>query len=183
MLSFKNLLFYVASIDFLHKSYTLQIKTIFLFPKIISVIQSLSRVHALQPHGLQHARLPCPSLSPRVCSNSCALSDAIKPSHPLLPSSPLAFYLSQRQGLFQEVHCLLRCQNYQSFGFSISPSNEYSGLISFRMDWLHLLAVQGPLKSLLQHHSLEESILSAFFIVQLTSIHDYWKNHGFDCCC
>ena len=76
----------------------------------------------------------------------------------------------------------IRWPNYWSFSFSISPSNEYSGLISFRMDWLDLLAVQGTLKSLLQHHSLKASILwhSAFFIAQLTSIHDYWKNHSMD---
>ena len=71
---------------------------------------------------------------------------------------------------------------YWSFSFTISPSNEYSGLISFRIDWFDLLAVPGTLKSLLQHHSSKASILrhSAFFIVQLTSIHDYWKNHSFD---
>ena len=77
----------------------------------------------------------------------------------------------------------IRWPKYWSFGFSISPSNEYSGLISFRMDWLNLFAVQGTLKSLLQHHSSKESILwlSAFFIVLiLTSIHDYWKNHSSD---
>ena len=70
-----------------------------------------------------------------------------------------------------------------SFSFNISPSNEYSGLISFRIDWLDLLAVQGTLKSLLQHHSSKASVLCnlAFIIVQLlTSIHDYWKNHSFD---
>ena len=70
-----------------------------------------------------------------------------------------------------------------SFSFNISPSNEYSGLISFRMDWLDVLAVQGTLKSLLQHHSLKASILrrSTFFIVPtLISIHDHWKNHSFD---
>ena len=76
----------------------------------------------------------------------------------------------------------IRWPKYWSFHFSISPSNEYSGLISFRMDWLDLLAVQGTLKSLLQHHSSKASFLqrSAFFIVQLTSIYDYWKNHSFD---
>ena len=76
----------------------------------------------------------------------------------------------------------IRGPNYWRFNFSISPSNEYLGLISFRMDWLDLLAVQGTLKSLLQHHSSKASILrcSTFFIVQLTSIHDYWKNHSFD---
>ena len=69
-----------------------------------------------------------------------------------------------------------------SFSFSISSSNKYSGLISFRMDWLDLLAVQGTLKSLLQHHSSKASILqhSAFFIVQLISMHDYWKSYSFD---
>ena len=76
----------------------------------------------------------------------------------------------------------IRWPKYWGFSFSISPSNEYSGLISFRMDWLYLLAVQGTLKSLLQHHSSKASILwcSAFFIVQLSHPHDYWKNHSFD---
>src|SRR5574338_247946 len=78
----------------------------------------------------------------------------------------------------------MRWPKYWSFSFSISPSSEHAGLISFRMDWLDLLAVQGTLKNLLQHHSSKVSILrrSAFFIVQLslTSIHDYWKNHSFD---
>ena len=77
----------------------------------------------------------------------------------------------------------IRQPKYWSFSFSISPSNDYSGLISFRMDWLELLAVQGTLKSLFKHHSSKTSILqhSAFFLVQtLTSIYDYWKNHSFD---
>ena len=77
----------------------------------------------------------------------------------------------------------IRWPKYWSFSSSISPFNEYSGLISFRMDWLDFLAIQGTLKSLLQHHSLKASILqcSAFFTVQtLTSIHDYWKNHSLD---
>ena len=72
--------------------------------------------------------------------------------------------------------------DYWSFSFSISPSNEYSGLISFRMGWLDLFAVRGTLKSLLQHHSLKASILlhSAFFMVQLSHPYDYWKKHSFD---
>ena len=76
----------------------------------------------------------------------------------------------------------MRWPKYWSFSFSISPSNEHSGLISFRMDWLDLLAVQGNLKNLLQHHSSKASNLpcSTFFVVQLTSIHDYWKNHSLD---
>ena len=76
----------------------------------------------------------------------------------------------------------IRWPKYWSLSFSISPSNEYSGLISFRMDWLDLLAVQGTLKSLLQHHSSKASILWCCFLYSptLTSIHDYWKKHSFD---
>ena len=99
------------------------------------------------------------------------IGDAIPPSHPLSYPSP-AFNLSQHQGLFQWVQWVLhiRWPKYWSFSFSISPSNEHSGLISFRIDWLDLLAVQGTLKSLLQHHSSKASILqcSAFFMVQLS---------------
>ena len=79
------------------------------------------------------------------------VSDAIQPFHPLLSPSPPDFILSQHQGLFKWVIFPVRWPKYWSFSFSISPSNEYSGLISFRMDWLDLLAVQGTLKSLLQH--------------------------------
>ena len=96
------------------------------------------------------------------------VSDAIQPSHPLSsPSSP-AFNPSQHQGLSNESVLLNRWPKYWSF--SISPSNEYSGLISFRKDWLDLLAVQGTLKSLLKHHSSKASILwcSVFFTVQLS---------------
>ena len=76
----------------------------------------------------------------------------------------------------------IKWPKYWCFSFSISPSNEHSGLISFRMDWLDLLSVQGTLKSLLQHHNSKASVLwcSAFFIVPLTSIHDHWKNYSFD---
>ena len=100
------------------------------------------------------------------------VSDAIQPSHPLLSPSPPAPSPSQHQGLSNESTLRIRWPKYWSFSFSISPSNEHSGLISFRMDWLALLADQGTLKSLLQHHSSKASILlhSAFFTVQL-SIH------------
>ena len=96
--------------------------------------------------------------------------DAIQQPHPLLSPSPPAFNLSQHQGLFQWVSSSHWVAKYWSFSFSISPSSEYPGLISFRMDWFDLLAVQGILKSLLQHHSLKASILwcSAFFMVQLS---------------
>ena len=94
--------------------------------------------------------------------------NAIQPSHPLSSHSPPTFNLSQHQGLFQWVSS--SHPTHWSFSFSISPSNEYSGLISFRMDCLDLLAVQGTLKNLLQHHSSKASVLqcSAFFIVQLS---------------
>ena len=93
--------------------------------------------------------------------------DSILPSHPLSSPSPPAPNPSQHQGLFQWA---MRWPKYWSFSFGISPSNEHPGLISFRMDWLDLLAVQGTLKSLLQHHSSKASILwcSAFFIVQVS---------------
>ena len=97
------------------------------------------------------------------------VGDAIQPSHPLSSPSLLTFRLSQHQGLFKWV-LHIRWPKYWSFSFNISPSNEYSGLIFFRMDWLDLLAVQGTLKSVFQHHSSKASILrrSAFFIVQLS---------------
>ena len=98
------------------------------------------------------------------------VSDVIQPSHPLLSTSHPAFNLYQHQGLSNESALCIRWPKYWSFSFNISPSNEYSGLISFRMDWLDLLAVQGTLKSLLQHHSSKASILlcSAFSLVQLS---------------
>jgi len=96
--------------------------------------------------------------------------DAIQPSRPLSSPSPLTFNLSQNQGLFNESALCLRWPKDWSFIFSISPSNEYLGLISFRIDWFDLFAIQGTLKSLLQHHSSNTSILwhSAFFMVQLS---------------
>ena len=106
------------------------------------------------------------------------VGDAIQPSHSLLSPSPPALNLSQHQGLFNESVLCIRWPKYYSFSFNISPSSEHPGLISFRMDWLHLFAVQGTLKSLLQQHSSKASILlcSAFFTVQLS--HDYWKTHS-----
>ena len=100
---------------------------------------------------------------------------AIQPSHPLSAPSPPAFHLSQRQGLFQWDSSSHQVAELFNFSFSTSPSNEHSGLIFFRMDWLDLLAVQGTLKSLLQHHSSKASILrhSAFFIVQLSHLYVY----------
>ena len=101
------------------------------------------------------------------------VGDAIQPSHPMLSPSPPAFSLSQNQGLFQWPVLRIRWPKYWRFSLSFSPSNEYSGLISFRIPWLDLLAVQGAFKSLLQHHSSKASTLqhSAFFMVQLSHPH------------
>ena len=111
------------------------------------------------------------------------VGDAIQPSHPLLSPSPPALNLSQHQVFSNESALCIRWPKYWSFSFNISPSNEHPGMISLRMDWLDLLAVQGTLKSLYQHHSSKASILlrSAFFIVQHS--HPYMttgKNHSLD---
>ena len=99
-----------------------------------------------------------------------SMSSEIQPSHPLSFPSPPSLILSQHHGLFNESVLRITWPKYWSFSFSISPSSEHSGLISFRMDWLYLLAVQGSLKSLLQQHSSKASVLprSAFFIVQFS---------------
>ena len=123
---------------------------------------------SLQPHGLQHARLP--SLSITNSRNLLKLMsiESVRPSNHLILCHPLLLLLSIFPNIrvFSNKSVLrIRWPKYRSFSFSISPSNEYSGLISFRMDWLDFLAVQGTLKSLLQHHSSKASILqrSAFF--------------------
>ena len=126
---------------------------------------------SLWPHGLQHTRPPCPSPTPGAYSNSCTLSwwcyiNHLILCHPLLPPS---IFPSIRV-FSNELVLHIRWPKYWSFSFSISPSNEYSGLIFFRMNWLDLLAVQGTLKHLLQHHNSKASILrcSAFFMVRFS---------------
>ena len=127
---------------------------------------------SLRPHGPQHARLPCPSETPGAYSNLCP---PCWWCHPAISSSGIPF--SSRLQSFpasgsfpRSWFFVIRWPKYGSFSFSISPSNKYSGLISCRIAWLDLLAVQRTLKSLLQHHSLKASILqhSAFFIVPLS---------------
>ena len=117
---------------------------------------------SLRPHGLQHTRLLCPSPTPGAYSNSCLSSESVMPSNHLILCHPLLLLplIVPSIGVFlnKSVLCI-RWPKYWSFSVSITPSNEYSGLISFRMDWLDLLPVQGTLKSLLQHHSLKVSIL------------------------
>ena len=140
--------------------------------RISSVQFSCSVVsNSLQPHELQHARPPCPSPTPRVYSNLCPSSQWCHPTispfcHALLP--PLIF--PSIRALSSELVLHIRWPKYFSFSFNVTPSNEFSELICFRIDWLNLLAVQGTLKSLLQHHSSKKSILrcSTFFIVQLS---------------
>ena len=127
--------------------------------------------NSLRPHESQHTRPPCPSPTPRVYANSCPSSwwchPAISSCRPLLLLPPIPPSI---RAFSNESTLRMRWPKYWSFSFSISPSNEHPGLISFRMDWLDLLAVQGTLKSLLQYHSSKKSIFqsSAFFTIQLS---------------
>ena len=127
---------------------------------IFNSVQLLSHVRLLAPHESQHPRPPCPSPTPRVHSDSCPSS---RWCHPAISSSVVPFS-SCPQSLpalvfSKESTLRMRWQKYWSFSFSIIPSKEIPGLISFRMDWLDLLAIQGTLKSLLQHHTSKASIL------------------------
>ena len=133
---------------------------------------------SLQPHRLQHARLPCPSPQSSLKLMSIELvmsSNHLILCHPLLllPSIFPSMRVFSNESVFH-----IRWPKYWSFSFSISTSNDYSALISFRMDWLDLLAVQGTLKSLLQPQlkSISCSVLSFLYSPTLTSIHDHWKN-------
>ena len=123
---------------------------------------------SLRPHGLQHTGSPCPSPTPEVYSNSCPLSQWCYPtiSSSVVPFSSCPQFFPSIRVFSNESVLRIRWPKFGSFSFSISPSNGYSGLISFRMDWLDLLAVQGTLKRLLQHHSSKASVLwhSAFFM-------------------
>ena len=114
--------------------------------------------NSLWPRGLQYARLPCPSPTPRLYSNSYPLSQWC---HPTSSSSavPLSSIFPSIRVLSNESVLCIKWPKFWSFSFSISPSNKYSGLIFFRMEWLNLLVVQETLKSLLQHHSSKASIL------------------------
>ena len=140
---------------------------------------------SLRPHGLQHARLPCPSPAPRAYLNSFPSCWWCHPtiSHPLLSPSPPAFNLSQHHVFSSESVLCIRWPEYQSFSFSISSSNDYSGLISFRIDWFG--SPCSPRDSqesspTTQFKSINSSVLSFLYSSTLTSIHDYWKNHSFD---
>ena len=128
--------------------------------------------NSLWLHGLQYARSPCPSPTPGAYSNSCPSSQWCHPtvSSSVIPILRLPSIFSSIRVFSNESVLYIMWSKNWSFSFSISPSNGHPGLISFRMDWLDLLEVQGTLKSLLQHHSSKASILqcSAVFIVQLS---------------
>ena len=149
-----------------------------------SSVQSLSRVWFFVTQWTA-ARQASLSITNSQSSLRLMSIELLMPSNHLILCRPLlcppSIFPSIRVFSNELVLCV-RWPKDWSFSFSINPSNEYSGLISFRMDWLDLLAVQGTLKSLLQHHSSTASILrhSAFFPVQLTSIHDHWKKHSLD---
>ena len=161
-----------------------------LFPTVKSVQFSCSVVSdSLQPHGLQHTRLPCPSLTPGAYSKLMSI-ESVMPSNHLILCRPLlllpSIFPSIRVFSNESVLCI-RWPEYWSFSFIISPSNEHPGLISFRMDWLDLRASQGTLKRDSQESfptSQFKSIISLAFSFlyspTLTSIHDSWKNHSFD---
>ena len=152
----------------------IQIKTIMRYHYLLNLFLFNHSImsNSLWPHGLQHTRFSCPSPSPGAYSNSCPSSWWC---HPTISSSVIPLLLLP--SIFPSIRVFsnestlhIRWPKYWSFSFSISPSNEYSGLISFGIDWFDLLAVQGTLKSLLQHHSSKASILwcSAFFMAQLS---------------
>ena len=140
---------------------------------------------SLQPHGLQQARLPCPSITNSRSLLKFMSIESVIPSNHLILCHPLLLLASifPSIGVFsnESVFCL-RCPKYWSFSFSISPGfNEYSGLISFRIDCFDLLAVQDSQESspTSQFKSINSLVLSFHYSPILTSIHDYWKNHSF----
>ena len=150
-----------------------------------SSVQSLSRVWLVETPWIAACQASLSIINSRSSLRVTSIESVMPSSHlilcrPLLLLPPVPPSI---RVFSNESTLLMRWPKYWSFSFSISPSTEIPGLISFRMDWLDLLAVQGTLKSLLQHHCYKASILwrSAFFTIQLSHpIHDYWKNHSLD---
>ena len=143
-----------------------------IIPKLAQFSSVAQSCLTLWAHGLQHVRLPYTSPAPRACSNSCPSShwchSTILPS--IIPFLLLPSIFPSIRVFSNEPALCIRWPKYCNFSFSSNPSNEHPGLISFSMDWLDLLAVQGTLKSLFQHHSSKASIPrhSTFFMVQLS---------------
>ena len=141
--------------------------------------------NSLRPQGLQYARPPCPSPTPKFTQTHLhQVSDAIQSSHPLSSPSPPALNLPSIRVFFSESVLRIRWPKCWSFSFSISPFNEYSGLISFRMEWLDVLerSPRDPQESspTSQFKSIISSVLSFLYSPTLTSIDNYWKKHSFD---
>ena len=149
----------------------------------VTVIQLLSGVRLFSiPWAAARQASPSFTFSPSLLKLMSIKS--VMPSNHLILCRPLLLLPSIFPSIkvfSNELALRIRWPNYWSFSFSISPSNEHSGLISFRTDWFDLLAIQRTLKNLLQHHSSKALIFwhAAFCMAQLTSIHDYWKNHSF----
>jgi len=145
------------------------VKAVYCHPAYLPYMQSSVQSRPTLCDHMNHSTpgLPVHHQLPFTQTHVHWVNDAIQPSHPLSSPSPPTFNLCQHQGLFNESALCIRWPKYWSFSFNISLSNEHPGLIPFRMDWLDLLAVQGTLKSLVQHHSSKASIIrcSAFFIV------------------
>ena len=141
---------------------------------------------SLCPHGLQHSSLPCHIINSQSILKLMSIEEMMVSKYLILcrPLLLLPLIFPSIWGFSNASILPIGWPKYWSISFSISPSNEYSGLISFRMDWLDLLAVQRTLKSLLQHHSSKASILRhsvfLYYSPTLTSIVDYWKNHSLD---
>ena len=150
----------------------------------VSSVQLLSHVQLfVTPWTATHQAFP--SITHSRSLLKLMSIESVMPSNHLILCHPLLLLPSIFPSIrvfSNELVLRIRGPKYWSFSFSISPSNEYSGLISFRVDWLDLPAVQGTIESLLQHHKSKASILrrSVFLTVQLTSIQNYWKNHTFD---
>ena len=149
---------------------------------LLSSVQSLSSVRLFAMPWIAACQASLSITNSQSSLRLTSIEAVMLSSHlilcrPLLPPIPPSIRVFSNESTLR-----MRWPKYWSFSFSISPSNEYPGLISFRMDWLVLLAVQGTLKSLLQHHSsnINSSVLSFLHSTTLTSIHDHWKNHSLD---
>ena len=146
-----------------------------------SSVQSLSWSDSLRPHEPQHARLPLSITNSQSLPKLMSIESVMPPNHLILchPLLLLPSIFPSIRVFSNESALRIRWAKYSSFSFNISPSNEHPGLISFSMDWLDLLAVQGTLKILLIER-ISFLVLSFLYSPTLTSIHDYWKNHSLD---
>ena len=152
----------------------------FLLPALLLLFSRSVTFNSVRPHGLQHSRLPCPSLSPKVRSNSLSWRCYLTIAFSAAPFSSCLQSFSH-QVFSDELVVRIRWPKYSSFSFNISPSNEYLALISFEINRFDLLAVKGILKSPLAPHfkSINSLALSLLYGTAFMSIHDCWRNHSF----